>query len=156
MPFLTKVTKAFLAVKSEKRYLQYLWMLKSKKNMKNNELSYGDDHGLIKYIDSKAKCRRLKKLPVKWLCGRRLSVGGPLPSPDPIPPWPLHTVYVYIVYLFTQERGAGGGGGVKAERWLEGQQFTKLGRKYKHYFLNLQSINSDKHLLQSPYTGQFL
>jgi hypothetical protein len=33
----------------------------------------------------------------------------------------------------------------------EGQQFTKLGRKYQH----LRSINSAKYLPQSPFTGQF-
>ncbi len=36
-----------------------------------------------------------------------------------------------------------------------GQQFTKLGRKYQHDWLCRQSINSDKHLPQSPFTGQF-
>jgi hypothetical protein len=45
---------------------------------------------------------------------------------NPIPP-PLHTVFVYTVYLFTQGRGEGGE--VEPERRLEGQQFTKLGRK---------------------------
>ena len=41
---------------------------------------------------------------------------------------PIHTVYVYIVYLFTQGRG----GEIEPEGRLEGQQFTKLGRKYQH------------------------
>jgi hypothetical protein len=31
-----------------------------------------------------------------------------------------------------------------AERRIEGQQFTKLGRKYQHDSLYLQSITSDK------------
>jgi hypothetical protein len=30
-------------------------------------------HGLINYIDTKAKCRNLKNLPAKGLCGRCLS-----------------------------------------------------------------------------------
>jgi len=34
----------------------------------------------------------------------------------------------YTVYLFTQ----GSGGRVEPERRLEGKQFTKLGRKYRH------------------------
>ncbi len=66
---------------------------------------------------------------------------------------PLHTFYVYTVYLFTQGRGEGES--VEPERRLEGQQFTKLGRKYQHHWLYLQSINSDKHLPQSPFTGQY-
>ncbi len=71
---------------------------------------------------------------------------------NPIPPpLLLDTVYVYTVYLFTQE----GGGGVEPERRLEGQQFTNLGRKYQHDWLYLQSINSDKHLPQTPFIGQF-
>ncbi len=41
------------------------------------------------------------------------------------------------------------------ERRLEGQQFTKLGRKYQHDLLYLQSINFDKHLPQSPFPGQY-
>ncbi len=47
---------------------------------------------------------------------------------------PLHNVYLYTVYLFTQGRGEGGGEGVivEPERRLEGQEFTKLGRKYQH------------------------
>ncbi len=41
------------------------------------------DHGLIKYKDTKAKCRHLKNWPVKWLCGRCLSVLGPEPHTPP-------------------------------------------------------------------------
>jgi hypothetical protein len=73
---------------------------------------------LINLIDTKAKCHHLKKMTCK----------GTL--------W--HTVYVYTVYFFTQ-RGGGGWG-----RWAE-RRFTKLGRKYQHDWLYLQSINSDKH-----------
>jgi hypothetical protein len=47
----------------------------------------------------------------------------------PYPHPSLHTVYVNTgkVCLFTQGRGEGGG--AEPERRLEGQQFTKLGRK---------------------------
>jgi hypothetical protein len=55
----------------------------------------------------------IKKLPVKGLCGRCLSVGGP----DPYTPLTLHTVYVYTIYfIYTgkggelNQRGGGGGG----------------------------------------------
>ncbi len=38
------------------------------------------DRRKIRLIENNAKCRHLKKLPVKGLCGRCLSVLGPLPS----------------------------------------------------------------------------
>jgi hypothetical protein len=42
------------------------------------------------------------------------------------------------------------------KRRLEGQQFTKLGQKYQHMIeIYLQSLHSDKHLPQSPFTGKF-
>ncbi len=45
---------------------------------------------------------------------------------------------------------------MKPERRLEGHQLLpKLGRKYQHDGLYLQSINSDRHRPQSPFTGQF-
>jgi hypothetical protein len=46
---------------------------------------------------------------------------------------PPNTVYVYKVYCTYSHGGEGGQGGrVEPERWLEGQQYTKLGRKYQH------------------------
>ncbi len=59
----------------------------------------------------------------------------------PLPPPLLHTVYVYTVLLIL----TGKGGGVELERGLEEQQFTKLGRKYQHECLYLQSIYSEIH-----------
>jgi hypothetical protein len=50
----------------------------------------------------------------------------------------------------------GGGGRVEPERRKEGQQFTKLGQKYKHDRLYLHYINSNKHLPLSLFTGQFV
>jgi hypothetical protein len=47
------------------------------------------------------------------------------------PPPPLNTDYVFTVYLVTQG-GVEGGGRVEPERRIEGQQLTKLGRKYLH------------------------
>ncbi len=52
---------------------------------------------------------------------------------------------MYTEYLFTQER-EGGKGEIWTKEKEEGQQFTKQGRKYKHYWLYLH----DKHLPQSP------
>jgi hypothetical protein len=40
------------------------------------------------------------------------------------------------------------------ERRLEGQQFTKVGRKYLHDCISSVK-NSDKLLPQSPFTGKF-
>ncbi len=93
--------------------------------------------------------------PVKGLCCRCLSVWGLLPSYDPIPP-PPYTLYmclrVYSIIIHTGKGRMGGelnqregedGGRVEPERRLEGRQFTKLGRKYQHDWMYLQSINSD-------------
>jgi hypothetical protein len=63
-------------------------------------------------IESNAKCRYLKKWPVKRLCGRCFylsEVPPPLLWPHTFPP-PFYTVYVYTVYtayLFTQGKGEG-------------------------------------------------
>ncbi len=46
------------------------------------------------------------------------------------------------------------GGRVEPERRGKRQQFAKHGRKYQLDWLYLQSINSDKHLPQSPFTAK--
>jgi hypothetical protein len=73
------------------------------------------------------------------------------PGQNPIPPPPPpFTLYTCIQYTYSHREG----GRVEPERRGEGQQFTKLGGKYQHDYLYLQSINSDKRLLQSPLTGE--
>ncbi len=100
----------------------------------------------IRHIEGNAKCRHLtKNWPVKGLCGRCFSVWNRTPPP-------FHTVYVYTVYYTFSHRGVGR---VESESRLEGWQFTLLGRKYKHDWLYLRSINSDEHLPQSPFTSKF-
>ncbi len=121
--------------------------------------SHGHEHWLINYMDTKAKCRHLKNWPRDFAAGVYLSeapshpyrflfgwcssfvgsesvkllqnmVYNRTPYPSPL----THSLYTYInyaVYFFTQGRGEGGGR-VEPERKLEGQQFTKLGRKYQH------------------------
>ncbi len=101
-------------------------------------------HALINYIDTKAKCRHLKTFTCKGTLRQVIICLRPPPLLWPIPPLTHCTVYVYTVYLFTQGRGEGGGG--EPERRLEGQYF--------HDWLYHSSINSDKHLPQSPFTGQ--
>ncbi len=66
-------------------------------------------------------------------------------------PPPLHllpaTHYLYTLYFdFGRVEGD------EPDRRLE---FTKLGRKYKQDWLYLQSIDSDKYLPESLFTGQF-
>jgi hypothetical protein len=85
--------------------------------------------GLINYIDTKAKCRQLKKLTCKgtlrqvFICLRPASLLRPH-GPYRPPPYTLYTSILYIL-IHTWR----GGERVKPERRLEGQQFTKLGRK---------------------------
>jgi hypothetical protein len=65
-----------------------------------------------------------------------------------LPPYILYTC-IQLQYTYLHREG-GKDGRVEPERRLEGKQVTKLGRKYQHDGLYLQSINSDKHLPQSP------
>jgi hypothetical protein len=83
-----------------------------------------------------------------------LSVWGPEPH---MPPPPLLLTYVYTSIITHTGKGGegGGGGGIEPEAKVKGAQFTKLGRKYQHDWLYLQSINSDKHMPQSPFSGKF-
>jgi hypothetical protein len=79
-----------------------------------------------------------------------ICLGSP-PLLWPHTPPPLHTVSVYTLYSILNHTGNGGRGESEPEKRLEGQQFAKLGRKYQHDWLYIQSINSNKHLLQSPF-----
>jgi hypothetical protein len=49
------------------------------------------------------------------------------------PPHPLPATHCLYILNFDTGKGGGGEGGVEPERRLEGQQFTKLGRKYQDY-----------------------
>ncbi len=55
-------------------------------------------------------------------------------------PHPLPTTHCLYILYFDTGKSEGGA----EERRLEGQQFTKLGRKYQHDWLYLRPINSDK------------
>ncbi len=140
-------------------------------------------HKRLKFTIQAPK-QNLKIIPVKGIRGRCLSVWGPLLSKvlfgavwqfcrfwicsdtefctpgeygiqqDSAPSHPQpHAPCLHILY-FDTGKGGREGGRVEPERRLECQQFTKLGRKYQHDWMYLQSINSDKHLPQSRFTGQ--
>jgi hypothetical protein len=62
-------------------------------------------------------------------------------NPIPSPLYTLCSIRVYSILIHT---GKGVGGRELNQReGEEGKQFTKLGRKYQHDWLYLQSINSD-------------
>ncbi len=75
----------------------------------------------------------------------------------PYPP-PLHIVCMYTVNLFTQGRGRGGGKESWTREKVRGATVHKEGVEHTNMtdWLYLQSINSDKHLSKSPFTGKFL
>jgi hypothetical protein len=58
-------------------------------------------------------------------------------------------------YTYSHREGREGGELNQGKKG-EGQQFTQLSPKYQHDCPYLQSINSDKHMPQSPLTGQFI
>jgi hypothetical protein len=117
---------------------------------------FGLGHGLINYIDTKAKCQHLEQLTCKGPLQQVIIFLRPPPllgflgwfsnfvgseschiqsikllqnmvsnrTQHPQPP-SSHTLSVYTVLWHREGR-------VAPERRLEGQQFTKLGRKYQH------------------------
>ena len=97
----------------------------------------------IRLIESNAKCRYLKNWLVKGLCGRCVSLWGPLLSYDPIlrtpPPY---TLYTCIQHIYSPREGVGR---ANQEKRLEGTTVHKTRRKYQHDWLYLQSVNSIKH-----------
>ncbi len=124
----------------------------------------GLHHGLISYEETRSsKMSSSKKLTRKgtlrqvfiWIWSEQSvklllnMVFNSARHPRPLPA--THCLYICTV-LWHRE---GGGGRVEPERRLEGHQFTKLGRKYQHDWLYLQSVNSDKYLPLSPFRCQF-
>ncbi len=82
-----------------------------------------------------------------------LYVQGLCESQNTLPPSPYP---LYIKCLLIQYSHREGGGELNKREEERGKQFTKLGQKYQHDGLYLQSINSYKHLPQSPFTCQFV
>ncbi len=80
---------------------------------------------------------------------RDFAAGVYLPEAQKYPP--PYTLYSCIQYTYShRERGGEESWNIEKVRGA-----TKLGQKYQHDLLYLQSINSDKYLPQSPFTGQF-
>ncbi len=121
---------------------------------------FGWKHGLIKYINNKAKCRHLKKnWPAEGLCGRCLSIW------DPEPHTLLTLTQCIRIYSTLIRTGKGEGGELnqrvgergntleyKSQRWVENTYMTECTQEIGY----IRSINSDKHLPQSLFTGQIL
>jgi hypothetical protein len=79
----------------------------------------GVNHGLINYIDTKAKCSHLKLTCERTL--RQVFI-----SQRPRTPYPAYTLHTCTQYTYGLREG--GRGEAEPERRLEEQQFTKLGR----------------------------
>ncbi len=107
----------------------------------------------IRLIEDDAKYQHLKELTCKGTL-RQVFISAWGPEPQTSPPYTLLCIFIYSTSIFLHT-GKGEGGRVEPERRLEGQQLTKLIRKYQHDWLYLQSINSDKHLPQKQFTCQF-
>ncbi len=107
----------------------------------------------IRLIESNAKCGHLKKLTCEGTFRQVFIRQRPRTSPPCTLPL-THCISVYNILIHMEKRGMRGELN-QPERRGVGQHFTKLGRKYQHDWLYLQSINSDKLLPQSPFTGQF-
>jgi hypothetical protein len=84
----------------------------------------------MRHIESNAKCRHLKKLPVKGLCGRCLSVWGQEPhTPPPISHFTLQTC---IKYTYSHREGGRGWEmnqregerGNSSQSWIENTNIT--------------------------------
>jgi hypothetical protein len=104
----------------------------------------------IRLKEANAKGRHLKNLPVMGLCGLALICLRPRTQ---YPSLHSDTLFTNIQYTYSHREGGGGWRGEPVRR-LEGQKFTTLGRKYQHDWLFFQSMDSDKHLPQSSFTGQ--
>ncbi len=101
-------------------------------------------HGLINFINSKAKCLHQRKLTWTWTLRQVFICLSYTPAP-------VTNCDVHVLI----KTGKGGGGRAQPERSLEGQQFTKLGRK-TNMTECISSISTlIKHLPQNPFSGNF-
>ncbi len=115
----------------------------------------------IRLIKGNAKCCHLKKLSCKGTL-RQVFICLRLFQQNPIPP-PPYTLYTYLQYTYSHGGGGEGGelnqrewervnrGEYGSQSWVENTNMTECTQDIGC----LQSINSDKHLPQSPFTSQF-
>ncbi len=124
---------------------------------------FGAARRKMRLMESNAKCRHLKKMTCKgtlqkvficlkphspslgfwgfcmgWSSNSAGSESGQIQSVKLLAEYGLQQDSTPPTLLWHREWGRGGGR-VEPERRLEGQQFTKLGRKYQHDLLYLQS-----------------
>ncbi len=135
----------------------------------------GLEHGLINYIESNAKCRHLKNWPIKGLRGRCLSFsekgrGATQESTEAESkekhgvwdPMLEMTIISHHVHSRVDSNKFTTGNPTPESTLFPSQglwiwpQIPRLGWKYQYDWLYLQSLNSDKHLPHSPFTGQIL
>jgi hypothetical protein len=107
---------------------------------------YRYSHGLINYLEIKAKYRHLRKLTCNRTLRQVFISLRPSPLLWPLTP-PLHTVYLDTVTYSHRE-----GGGELTREKVPGATLHKAG---SDCISDLQSIDSDKHMPQSPFSGQF-
>jgi hypothetical protein len=122
----------FWTMLCEQKVVIYRWIYSGRQRLARILESNNMYRRKIRLIEGNAKCRHLKKLTWKGLCGRFLCVWGPEPYT------PRYTLYTCIQYTYSHREG-GRGRRVKPERRGERQQFIKLGRKYQHDWLYLWS-----------------
>jgi hypothetical protein len=103
----------------------------------------------IRLIEGNAICRHLV-----FAAGVYLSE-----AQNHIIPPPLHTLYSVLIHRGREEgrveperRVEGNRGAYRYQSWVKNTSMTECPQKTGY----LQSINSDKHLPQSPITGQFV
>ncbi len=108
------------------------------------------NHGLINYIDTKAKFRHLKKLTCKGTLRQVFICLRPTPLL-----WPYLypcTLYTCILYTYLHREGGRVGGELTREKVI-GATDHKAGSKIQTWLTVspvYQSINSDKNMPQSP------
>jgi hypothetical protein len=124
----------------------------SKHILLRREDAEGWRHRKIRLIEGNAKCRHLKKLTCQetfW----QVFIFSEAQNPIPLPL--LYTEYVYTVYFrYTYSDREGGRGEDWFREKIRGAIVHKAGSK-KPKWLTLSPVyNSNKHLPQSPFTGQ--